>query len=105
MLSRNGLSVFNLKTREAFSLLFQQINLIVVAVLPKIKARRFTCIQPVFNQFRNDRILEQTAALVIRLNLTGRVDGEQVASQCRVVEVEFRTFDDALVDILIVGLQ
>lgn len=83
----------------------QQIDFITAVVAIVVEFGFFPCVESGFQGFDDDQVLEEIADQRIPRRLRGRFDTEQVGSQSDVGEIDFRRFDDALAEVLEIGIQ
>ena len=83
----------------------QQINLVPGTVAPEVEVQRQAAVEPAFEKFGNNPVLEQCAAQRVRFELFRCADCQQPTRQPGIVKIEFRGLDDAFVEVAVMGLE
>ena len=101
----DGFRRFYLGDPQAARLFKKQVNFEVGVVAPEIKIAFSVVVKLVFAEFGHEQVFKNRPTLVVggKVNRTGHF--QQMASQTRVVKIEAGRFDEAFVEIAMVGGQ
>ena len=111
--SRDSFNEFHIESHGRFDLYGdqlpvppeQQVDFIAPVVTVEIEFGFFPRVESVFQGFDDDHVLEEIADQRVPGRLRWRFDTEQVGSQSDVGEIDLRRFDDALAEVLEIGIQ
>ena len=102
---RDRLARLRLDPDLELSQLYHEVDFVPRKIAPEVQLRRFTTVQEVFVQLRQDQSLEDGPALRMVNDLRRRANPEQKAEQPAVEKVELRALDQPLAQVVVVRAE